>query len=159
MFLLLGGSNERSWNEAQSSCNVFGADLVDFQSESEMNAVYTHLDWNHNSGSWRFYWVGLNDLRQPNQLEWVNTASRNKPYNERSFKYWSIDGDMYVESRRCTFALFSNNLPDAANGDEGRWAKHSCSERNSYICKIAETDVVKECDSGWTVLDFGNGEK
>jgi len=31
-----GGSWSRSWNEAQSYCNTFGADLVDFQNEEEM---------------------------------------------------------------------------------------------------------------------------
>ena len=122
---------------------------------SHSPAIYNHLDWNQNSGSWRFYWIGLSDLRDANHLEWVSTTTRDKPYN---FKYWSVDGEKYDESRRCTFALFSNNLP-AGFGQEGKWAKHVCTHQNSFICKINENDVVKECDSGWTVLDFGNGEK
>lgn len=87
-----GGSLERGWNAAESYCNQFGADLASFHSEEEMLAVYARLNWNQNSGSFRFYWIGLNDLITPNKLEWIDTQGLNPLYD---FKYWSVDGENY----------------------------------------------------------------
>ena len=67
--LYLGREFETSWNSAQSSCNTFGADLVDIQNLDEQNFVYSILDWNQRPDSWRFYWIGLNNLNNPNELE------------------------------------------------------------------------------------------
>ena len=35
-----------SWNQAQSSCNKYGADLVSFEDQIEMEWVYNILNWN-----------------------------------------------------------------------------------------------------------------
>ena len=67
------------------------------------------------------------------QLEWVNTDQDDvKPYN---FDYWAVDGNLYDRESRCTFALFSNNLP-AGFGTQGKWSKDKCDSKNSFICKV-----------------------
>ena len=38
-----------------------------------MEWVYNIMNWNQNSGSWRYYWNGLNDLQTRGKLEWVST--------------------------------------------------------------------------------------
>ena len=57
----------------------------------------------------RFYWIGLNDLIKFKQLEWVNTdQNEKKPYK---YNFWAVDSNQFDENSRCTFALFSKNLP------------------------------------------------
>ena len=53
--------------------------------------------------------MGLNDLTQKGRLEWVSTHEGEEiPYSYNNF---GVDADMHDASRRCTFSLFSNNLP------------------------------------------------
>ena len=92
---------ELSWTAAESTCNQYGqvlihscffietnaisfllknktsyrADLVSFESENEQNWVYEQLTWNQNKDSWRYYWLGLNDIETRGRLEWVSTSS------------------------------------------------------------------------------------
>ena len=115
---------EVSWNRAQSECNKYGADLVSYESENEMIWVYNNLlNWNTGSSSWRYYWNGLNDLHTAGQLEWVSSTTDDPiPYKYNNF---GIDADMHDKSRRCTFSLFSNNLPQDW-GHEGKWYKEKC---------------------------------
>ena len=124
------------------------------KSESEMIWLYNHLNWNQGSSSWRFYWMGLNDLQVQGQLEWISTGENNKI----EFKYNNFAGDaeMHDSSRRCTFSLFSNNLP-ADYGNEGKWYKEKCEKTKglSYICKINENDVIRDCPSGYDNVQFG----
>lgn len=148
-----GGSWGKSWNEAESYCNTFGGDLVDIQDEQEQSFVYSLLNWNQNSGSYRFYWLGLNDLVKQGQLEWVNTdQNTNKNYN---YDFFAVDGNQYDQSSRCTFALFSNNLPDGF-GDEGKWSKAHCQNRYSFVCKIVQGHAVQDCQGdSWDLMDVG----
>lgn len=44
-------------------------------------------------------------------------------------------------------------------GDEGRWAKQVCEKSMSFICKASEDNVIRNCDVGFSLIDFGNGEK
>ena len=111
-----------SWNRAQSECNKYGADLVSFENEAEMEWVYNIMNWNQGSSSWRYYWNGLNDLQQAGRLEWVSTTDYQPEYK---FNNFGVDADMHDKSRRCTFSLFSNNLP-LDYGHEGKWYKEKC---------------------------------
>ena len=53
--------------------------------------------------------MGLNDLTQKGRLEWVSTHEGEEiPYSYNNF---GVDADLHDASRRCTFSLFSNNLP------------------------------------------------
>ena len=72
--------------------------------------------------SWRYYWNGLNDLQQAGKLEWVSTSDYQPEYK---FNNFGVDADMHDKSRRCTFSLFSNNLP-LDYGHEGKWYKEKC---------------------------------
>ena len=67
------GDQGVTWNSAQGTCVKYGADLVSYESKSEMEWVYNIMNWNQNSGSWRYYWNGLNDLQTKGKLEWVST--------------------------------------------------------------------------------------
>ena len=112
-----------SWNTAQSECNKYGADLVSYENDQEMTWVYNQMNWNQNSGSWRFYWNGLNDLHVAGDLRWVTSY----PDEEVSYKFNNFNdkiADM-DPSRRCTYSLFSNNLPQDY-GHEGKWYKEKC---------------------------------
>ena len=42
-----------------------------------------------------------------------------------TFNNFGVDADMHDSSRRCTFSLFSNNLP-LDYGHEGKWYKEKC---------------------------------
>ena len=85
-----------SWNQAQSDCNKNGADLVSYEDENEMIWVYNQLSWNEGSSSWRFYWMGLNDLQVQGRLEWVSTAEHSSvEYNYNNF---AVDADMHDSS-------------------------------------------------------------
>ena len=114
---------EVSWNQAQSQCVKYGADLVSYNNKGEMEWVYNILNWNQNSGSWRYYWNGLNDLDVRGNLEWVSTHSNSQ--FDYTFNNFGVDADMHDASRRCTFSLFSNNLPQDY-GHEGKWYKEKC---------------------------------
>ena len=94
------------------------------QTENEMIWVYNNLlNWDTGSSSWRYYWNGLNDLHTAGQLEWVSSTTDDPiPYNYNNF---GIDADLHDKSRRCTFSLFSNNLPQDW-GHEGKWYKEKC---------------------------------
>ena len=54
------------------------------------------------------------------KLEWVNTdQTEEKPYSWNNF---AVSSNQYDKASRCTFALFSNNLPQGF-GQEGKWSK------------------------------------
>ena len=143
-----------SWNTAQSECNKYGADLVSYADETEMTWVYNQMNWNQNSGSWRYYWNGLNDLHVPGDLRWVTSY----PEDELSYKFNNFNdkiADM-DPSRRCTYSLFSNNLPQDY-GHEGKWYKEKCEKTKGFdfACKIDEKNVKKKCPSGYDVVNMG----
>ena len=71
--------------------------------------VYSILEWNQKPDSYRFYWIGLNNLADPNVLEWVNTDEHYSAKYE--YNFFGTDSENFDKSRRCTYALFSNNLP------------------------------------------------
>ena len=122
----IDGVPEKSWNAAQSYCNTFGADLVDFQSENEMRLIYDTLKWKDRG--FRNYWIGLNNLKQFNKLEWVNTNQNQADAKPYDYKNWAPGMETNSEqSKRCTFALFTENLPDAFDG-EGLWVKNECTK-------------------------------
>jgi hypothetical protein len=55
-------------------------------------------------------------------LEWVSSTSYKPKYGYSNF---GVDDSIQHDSQRCTFALFSNNLP-ADYGHEGKWYKEKC---------------------------------
>ncbi|CAG5103418.1 Oidioi.mRNA.OKI2018_I69.chr1.g764.t1.cds [Oikopleura dioica] len=149
------GVGEKSWNEAESYCNSQGGDLVDFQSEQEMLFIYNQLNWQERG--YRGYWIGLNNLENVNQNVWVNSMSIEKPYN---FKYWGPQQETNSDpSKRCTFALFTENLPQDY-GTEGKWVKNECTKRFSFICKVQKMGCVPDCrnEEGWYKMDVGRSD-
>ena len=151
-----GRENEVSWTAAESICNSFGADLVSFESENEQNWVYNILTWNQSSSSWRYYWIGLNDLNNFYQLEWVSTTSYKPEYKYSNF---GTDANVQHDSQRCTFALFSNNLP-GDYGHEGKWYKEKCEKTKgtNFICKLDESNFIRKCDQGWDLVKWGTDQ-
>lgn len=53
-------------------------------------------------------------------MEWVNTDDSYSAKYE--YDFFGVDEDQFDGSRRCTYSLFSNNLP-ADYGVEGKWYK------------------------------------
>ena len=133
-----------SWNRAQSECNKYGADLVSFENEAEMEWVYNIMNWNQGSSSWRYYWNGLNDLQQAGRLEWVSTSDYQPNYK---FNNFGVDADMHDKSRRCTFSLFSNNLP-LDYGHEGKWYKEKC-EKTKGLRMVSQRLLVQRL---WSII-------
>ena len=100
-----------------------------------MEWVYNILNWNQGSSSWRYYWNGLNDLKQAGKLEWVSTIADYQL--EYKFNNFGVDADMHDKSRRCTFSLFSNNLP-LDYGHEGKWYKEKCEKTKGRVTTRSE---------------------
>ena len=130
--------------------------MVSYESEEEMIWVYNNLNWNTASDSWRYYWMGLNDLQHQGQLEWVSTTEYKPEYK---FQNFGVDADQHDSTRRCTFSLFSNNLP-ADYGHEGKWYKEKCEKTKglNFICKIDEQYVIRKCPSGYSLIQMGYDE-
>ena len=86
--------------------------------------------------------MGLNDLQSQGQLEWVSTSGYKPEYKYNNF---GVDADLHDSSRRCTFSLFSNNLPPNY-GQEGKWYKEKCEKTKGldFICKLDEQYFVRE---------------
>ena len=88
------GDQGVTWNQAQGTCVKYGADLVSYESKSEMEWVYNIMNWNQNSGSWRYYWNGLNDLQTRGKLEWVSTHPGQGSADKKDFlavkKYFRV---------------------------------------------------------------------
>jgi len=71
--------------------------------------------------------------------------------------FFGIDEDQFDTSRRCTYALFSNNLPGDF-GQEGKWYKDKCNRENSFVCKMHHSRYTRDCDDGWKLVDTTNGQ-
>ena len=143
-----------SWNVAQQECAKNGADLVSFVDGAEMTWVYNQMGWNQSGSSWRYYWIGLNDLHQAGSLKWVTSyPDEVVPYKFNNFHDNIADMD---STRRCTFALFSNNLPQDY-GHEGKWYKEKCEKTKGldFVCKIDEKNVKRKCPGEFDVVKMG----
>ena len=88
------------------------------------------------------------------RLEWVSTTSYEPKYEYSNF---GVDADLSNPDHRCTFSLFSNNLPGDF-GHEGKWYKEKCEKTKglNFICKIDESTFTPECESKYTAVDFGS---
>jgi hypothetical protein len=60
-------------------------------------------------------------------LEWVSSTTYKPNYE---FTNFGVDSTQH-DSQRCTFALFSNNLPQDF-GHEGKWYKEKCEKTKGY---------------------------
>lgn len=72
---------------AESKCQTYGGDLVSIEDENERRFIYNNLlSWT----SWRFYWIGLNDVSQSSNYEWVCSVDEQFcPKKPISFYWWS----------------------------------------------------------------------
>ena len=134
-----------SWNAAESKCQSFGGDLVSFESSNELRFVYDHVvSWSN----WRFYWIGLNDIKQPRNYYWVCTVDT-QYCTQFGFEWWSAGmPDQANSDWRCAYALFSVNLPGDF-GRDGKWVKGPCSDENQFICEVHPELFRRECDNGF----------
>ena len=69
--------------------------------------------------------------------------------------------------KRCTYALFSDHLPgkiESSNlppkssgeyGRDGKWVKGKCDQKFKFVCRMDQSNFVRECDENWTLI----GEK
>ena len=98
--------------------------------------------------------MGLNDLTQKGRLEWVSTHEGEEI--AYSYNNFGVDADMHDASRRCTFSLFSNNLPQDY-GHEGKWYKEKCEKTKglNFVCKMNENWFIKTCPSSYWKVTMG----
>ena len=89
------------------------------------------------------------------------------PYKFNNFNDKIADMD---PSRRCTYSLFSNNLPQDY-GHEGKWYKvpdylikliihyfqEKCEQTKGFdfVCKIDEKNVQRKCPKGYDAVKLG----
>jgi len=91
------------------------------------------LNWSN----YRFYWIGLNDVKRSGTYEWVCSLDEFCAQKlDNPFRWWA-EGmpDQANPDWRCTYALFSVNLPGDF-GRDGKWVKGECSDKNAYICQV-----------------------
>ncbi|KAI8521387.1 hypothetical protein Bbelb_011410 [Branchiostoma belcheri] len=130
-------SDQRSWQDASSSCRQMGGDLASISTSTEQ-ALLTSLV----AGVPGNTWIGLNDLSIHMYFQWIDDT-------------------------QATFTNWDNNQPDdwsgntencvQVNNNNGRWTDAACDQPAYYVCKkpkalLATPSVqptVAGCEEGW----------
>uniref|UniRef100_A0A3B3Z7M1 C-type lectin domain-containing protein n=1 Tax=Periophthalmus magnuspinnatus TaxID=409849 RepID=A0A3B3Z7M1_9GOBI len=111
--------NKKTWHAAQDSCRKAGAELVSILSMKEQSVFlkYFYIFLTETSD----VWTGLNDLMYTGYFMWSDR-------HLVSFTYWAPgepnNHDGFTED--CVEMLHTT----------GRWNDVSCTELNTYICKM-----------------------
>ncbi|XP_005393412.1 PREDICTED: secretory phospholipase A2 receptor [Chinchilla lanigera] len=135
-----------SWNEAHSSCQMQGGNLLSIEDENEENFIKKHM-----SNETMEVWIGLNQLDQNAGWQWSDGA----PLSYLNL-YPEIHFEPFVEYHCGTF---HSSVPTA-------WRSRDCESTFPYICKkylthtdreTAEKDAWKyhatHCEPGWNPYD------
>ena len=163
---------EKSWNAAESHCQSFGGDLtainskrkgykyiikvrgsaskfLTYKREQEMIVSILNRRW------YDYYWIGLNDLARTGQYEWVSTDGSDDDL-VYDFEFWAPGMPSDADGSRCTFMLFSDNLPGGETyGREGKWVKGICNKAGKYICRVKQDKFVTNCPAEFTYSKVG----
>ncbi|XP_061589669.1 macrophage mannose receptor 1 [Cololabis saira] len=134
--------DKKTWHEARRECRNQGADLVSILSMTEQTWVESYLYMATSD-----VWTGLNDLAVPGMFAWTDE-------HMVTFTYW---------------APGEPNNHDGFNEDcvemlhqTGRWNDVSCTELNTYICKMSKAHypvpsvkpTVYGCPQGWDAYGY-----
>ncbi|XP_074546917.1 uncharacterized protein LOC141805663 [Halichoeres trimaculatus] len=134
--------DKKTWRDAQTTCRGLGAELVSIRSMTEQSWLESYLYLATSD-----VWTGLNDLAFPGMFTWSDE-------HMVTFTYW---------------APGEPNNHDGFNEDcvemlhqTGRWNDVSCSELNTYICKMPKAHYPLPsvrpteygCPQGWDAYGY-----
>ncbi|KAM8872531.1 uncharacterized protein ACB058_004460 isoform 1-T1 [Synchiropus picturatus] len=134
--------DKKTWHDAQKSCRAVGAELVSIRSVTEQNWLESYLYLATSD-----VWTGLNDLAHSGMFIWSDE-------HIVTFTYWAPgepnNHDGFKED--CVEMLHQN----------GRWNDVSCTELNTYICKMprghypppSARPTVYGCPLGWDAYGY-----
>ncbi|XP_076853301.1 C-type mannose receptor 2 [Brachyhypopomus gauderio] len=136
-----------SWNEARTSCQQQGADLLSISKVEEQSYINGFL-----TGYSATLWMGLNDLDLNGGWQWADSAP---------LKYlnWETDQPNHEEDQNCGVIRTESS---------GRWQNRDCSVALPYICKKRPNATLDpfttdswadeeryQCDVGWQNFQAG----
>ncbi|KAM3599721.1 uncharacterized protein V6R79_010309 [Siganus canaliculatus] len=131
---------KKMWHEAQESCRSLGAELLSIRSMTEQSWVESYLFLATSD-----VWTGLNDLAFPGMFIWSDG-------HMVTFTYWT-PGEPSNHDGYCVEMLH----------ETGRWSTVSCSELNTFICKMPKAHYPAPsveptqygCPQGWDAYAYG----
>ncbi|XP_038063448.1 aggrecan core protein-like [Patiria miniata] len=122
----------KTWEEASSSCQKDGAELVFIADKAENDYLAEISDeLSEASPTMRRYWIGLNDRNEEGQMTWAS----GEPL---SFTLWGPRQPSVHKKRR-----YEENCVVINSQSPGKWDDISCWRRHPYICKKA-AQIIKE---------------
>ncbi|KAM4634074.1 macrophage mannose receptor 1 [Polymixia lowei] len=133
---------QKTWNDAQDSCRSLGAELVSIRSMIEQSWLESYLYMATND-----VWTGLNDLAVSGMFTWSDG-------HMASFTYWAPGEPNSHDG-------FNENCVEMVH-QTGRWNDVSCTELNTYICKMPKAHypvpsvkpTVYGCPQGWDAYGY-----
>ncbi|XP_053380179.1 macrophage mannose receptor 1-like [Mercenaria mercenaria] len=124
---LYSGSEEKTWDAAQSACYKAEGQLVEIQSASENNFI-VELKTNFSSNPPKS-WIGLQDIETEGTHIWISTG------NSTTYTNWvSGEPNNY------------NNEDCGGMRGNGKWNDIKCHVERTYVC---ERLVHGMCPKGW----------
>ncbi|XP_041666073.1 macrophage mannose receptor 1 [Cheilinus undulatus] len=134
--------DKKSWRDAQTTCRSMGAELVSILSMTEQMWLESYLYLATSD-----VWTGLNDLVVPGMFTWSDE-------HLTTFTYWAPGEPNNHDG-------FSEDCVEMLH-QTGRWNDVSCTELNTYICKMPKAHYplpsVKPtaygCPQGWDAYGY-----
>ncbi|XP_062868150.1 macrophage mannose receptor 1 [Trichomycterus rosablanca] len=134
--------DKRTWHEARAQCRKLGADLVSIMSITEQSWLESYLYMATSD-----VWIGLNDLSVSGFFTWSDN-------HEVKFTYWAPgEPNNHLGFHEDCVEMYYQT---------GRWNDVTCTELNTYICKMAKghyplpsiKPTVYGCPQGWDAFEY-----
>ncbi|XP_078380544.1 uncharacterized protein LOC144663458 [Oculina patagonica] len=112
-------SDEKDWNNANTSCEANGAHLVKIESADEndfIKSLVGEVD----------YWIGLTDAETENEFKWSDGSELT------GYKNWMSSDPNNYNNQDCV-AIVNGNFYGAVY--DGEWHDDKCSKAKGYICE------------------------
>ncbi|XP_023194031.1 macrophage mannose receptor 1-like [Xiphophorus maculatus] len=134
--------DKKTWHAARRTCRNLGAELVSIHSMKEQSWVESYLYLATSD-----VWTGLNDLGLPGMFMWSNE-------HIVTFTYWAPGEPNNHDG-------FSEDCVEMLH-QTGRWNDVSCTELNTYICKMPKAHyplpsvkpTMYGCQQGWDAYGY-----
>ncbi|KAK7896517.1 hypothetical protein WMY93_021842 [Mugilogobius chulae] len=134
--------DKKTWHAAQDSCRKVGAELVSILSMKEQSWLESYLYLETSD-----VWTGLNDFLYTGFFTWSDK-------HEVTFTYWAPGEPNNHDG-------FSEDCVEMLQAT-GRWNDVSCTELNTYICKMPKAHyplpsarpTVYGCPQGWNAYGY-----
>ncbi|XP_071751059.2 uncharacterized protein LOC139908314 [Centroberyx gerrardi] len=133
---------KKTWSDSQDACRALGAELVSILSMTEQSWLESYLYMATND-----VWTGLTDLVVPGMYTWSDE-------HMVTFTYWAPGEPNNHDG-------FSEDCVEMLH-QTGRWNDVSCTEHNTYICKMPKAHyplpsvkpTVYGCPQGWDAYAY-----